>query len=146
MRYGVSTRKEKTAAEIKDFAPDYPVEFDEKPITWIAEYVLKNPKIPLYMDPKYMNDSREAKRLRDAGNQTGAIKEMVRIITNERNYIKSELNTTYKGLLEDTYAAIEKTFAKYNAKELMKTLPAKENIHIMCKYDFDAYNRGVSKE
>lgn len=142
--YGISTRKEKEAAEIKDFAPWYPVEFKEMSVEKVAEKVLQNEKIPLYTDQKYMNDSTQAKKLWDSWDKEWAIKEMSRIIENERRYIKEQLETTHKGYLDDIYAGIERTFTKYNAKELMNTLPAKENIHIMCKYEFDANNPSLS--
>lgn len=138
--YWISTRKEKETADIRDFAPKYPVRFNEMSLDEMAEKVLSNQRISLYVDPNYMNDSREAKRLRDAGDKKGAIEEMKKIIQGERNYIKDELTKIDQGYIDEVYGAIEKTFEKYGAKELMKTLPAKENIHVVCKYEFDAYN------
>lgn len=135
---GISTRKEQLN-DIENFAPEYPVKFKEKSLDEMAQIVLTHPRIRLYEDPQFANDSSNARRLRESGDKKWAIKEIKRIITEERKFIKEDLKKQ-QGFIDQTYGEIKKVFERYNVKELMDTLPKKDKIHILCKYEFEAYN------
>lgn len=64
---------------------------------------------------------------------------MKKIITEERDHIFEDVEAQEKSIKE-IYKTLEKTFAKYGIKELSKTLPTKDKIHLMCKYEYEAYN------
>lgn len=139
---GVSTRKEKinkVYKDIEDFSPEYPVTFKEKTLDEIALEVFTNPDIELYTDPKFINDSTKAQESREKGDKKWAIAMMKNIILQERAYIQEELEKQ-KENIDQIYSTLEKTFEKYKVKDLMKTLPSKDKIHLMCKYEFEAYN------